>query len=408
MNSTWEKKKLNEVVWFQEGPGVRKHQYTTKGIKLLNVRNLVKGSLILDNTEVYISNEEGNGRYKHFLVDEGDLIIGSSGIKVEKFEEKVAFVEKRHLPLCMNTSTIRFKTLNDNILNIKFFSYYLKSRFFKEQIQFHITGSAQLNFGPSHLNKMTISLPPLEYQQRIVKILDKAEEIRTKKKLANEKLDEFLKSTFIDMFGDPVTNPKNWSVSIIKEVAEKDKNAIKAGPFGSALKKEYYTDSGYKIYGQEQVISGDINYGDYYIDEKIFNKLRNCEIKENDVLISLVGSYGRILIVPKEFQKGIINPRLMKITFDKSKISTLFFKYFFSNESLQKLLCDNTHGGTMGILNTSIVKALKIIVPPIDLQKQFAQIVQKVEAQKEKNQKVIEQMDNLFNSLMQQVFNSSL
>ena len=235
MNSTWEKKKLNEVVWFQEGPGVRKHQYTTKGIKLLNVRNLVKGSLILDNTEVYISNEEGNGRYKHFLVDEGDLIIGSSGIKVEKFEEKVAFVEKRHLPLCMNTSTIRFKTLNDNILNIKFFSYYLKSRFFKEQIQFHITGSAQLNFGPSHLNKMTISLPPLEYQQRIVKILDKAEEIRTKKKLANEKLDEFLKSTFIDMFGDPVANPKGYNIELIKNIG-----TVVTGNTPPRTNEEYY------------------------------------------------------------------------------------------------------------------------------------------------------------------------
>lgn len=272
----------------------------------------------------------------------------------------------------------------------------------------YITGAIIEKLNQEKLRNIIVPLPCIKEQQRIVKILDKAEEIRTKKKLANEKLDEFLKSTFIDMFGDPITNPKNWSVSIIKEVAEKDKNAIKAGPFGSALKKEYYTDSGYKIYGQEQVISGDINYGDYYIDEKIFNKLRNCEIKENDVLISLVGSYGRILIVPKEFQKGIINPRLMKITFDKSKINTLFFKYFFSNESLQKLLCDNTHGGTMGILNTSIVKALKIIVPPIDLQNQFAQIVQKVEAQKEKNQKVIEQMDNLFNSLMQQAFNGEL
>ena len=270
-------------------------------------------------------------------------------------------------------------------------------------------GAGQKNLNINDFKELKISFPlNIEEQQRIVKILDKAEDIRTKKKLANEKLDEFLKSTFIDMFGDPVTNPKNWSVSTIKEVAEKDKSAIKAGPFGSALKKEYYTDSGYKIYGQEQVISGDINYGDYYIDEKIFNKLRNCEIKENDVLISLVGSYGRILIVPKEFQKGIINPRLMKITFDKSKINTLFFKYFFSSESLQKLLCDNTHGGTMGILNTSIVKALKIIVPPIDLQNQFAQIVQKVEAQKEKNQKVIEQMDNLFNSLMQQAFKETV
>lgn len=301
----------------------------------------------------------------------------------------------------------RTYVLNNFQINSRFVYYQLKNKW-KKYICNKQYGSATNYIRYNNLADFKIASLTEKEQQRIVKLLDKAEEIRTKKKLANEKLDEFLKSTFIDMFGDPVTNPKNWSVYTIKEVAEKDKNAIKAGPFGSALKKEYYTDSGYKIYGQEQVISGDINYGDYYIDKKIFNKLRNCEIKENDVLISLVGSYGRILIVPKEFQKGIINPRLMKITFDKSKINTLFFKYFFSSESLQKLLCDNTHGGTMGILNTSIVKALKIIVPPIDLQNQFAQIVQKVEAQKEKNEKVIEQMDNLFNSLMQQAFNSSL
>ena len=64
---------LPELVFFQEGPGVRNHQYTTNGVKLLNVANLQGGMLYLDNTDRYISEDEAYGKYKHFLVDEGDL-----------------------------------------------------------------------------------------------------------------------------------------------------------------------------------------------------------------------------------------------------------------------------------------------------------------------------------------------
>ncbi|MGN1185409.1 MAG: restriction endonuclease subunit S, partial [Methanobrevibacter wolinii] len=103
-------KPLNEITFYQEGPGVRNYQYTNKGVKLLNVANLKDGNLYLDNTDRYISEEEAYGKYKHFLVDEGDLIIASSGIKVEYFDKKIGFAKKEHLPLCMNTSTIRFKT----------------------------------------------------------------------------------------------------------------------------------------------------------------------------------------------------------------------------------------------------------------------------------------------------------
>lgn len=398
MNSTWEKKKLNEVVWFQEGPGVRKHQYTTKGIKLLNVRNLVKGSLILDNTEVYISNEEGNGRYKHFLVDEGDLIIGSSGIKVEKFEEKVAFVEKRHLPLCMNTSTIRFKTLNDNILNIKFFSYFLKSRFFKEQIQFHITGSAQLNFGPSHLNKMTISLPPLEYQQRIVKILDKADEIRTKKKLANEKLDEFLKSTFIDMFGDPVINSKQ-----LPKVKLSDMGTLARGK-----SKHRPRNAPELLNGPYPLIqTGDVANSGLYL--KTYNQtyseigLKQSKMWNAGTLcITIAANIAKTSILTFDacFPDSIVG----FINNDNCNIHYIQFWLMF----LQAVLEAEAPQSAQKNINLEILNSLELPYPPIEQQNKFAQIVQKVEAQKEKNQKVIEQMDNLFNSLMQQAFKEAV
>src|SRR5690625_5399460 len=117
---------------YQEGPGVRKRQYKQDGVKLLNVANLQKGKVDLSTSERYISKEEAYGRYEHFLVDEGDLIIASSGIQISYFEEKMGFITKKHLPLCMNTSTIRFKTLNEKILNIRYFMYLLKINFLEK------------------------------------------------------------------------------------------------------------------------------------------------------------------------------------------------------------------------------------------------------------------------------------
>ena len=91
--------KIPKLLFFQEGPGVRNYQYTTEGVKLLNVANLVNGSLDLSTSERYISEEEAYGKYKHFLCDEGDLIIASSGIKVDYFDKKMGFVKPEHLPL---------------------------------------------------------------------------------------------------------------------------------------------------------------------------------------------------------------------------------------------------------------------------------------------------------------------
>ena len=188
--------KIVDLLWFQEGPGVRNTQYTTSGVKLLNVANLANGELDIATSSRYISEAEAYGKYRHFLVDEGDFIIASSGIKVEYFEKKMGFAQKRHLPLCMNTSTIRFKVLNKEKLNIRYFMYYLKSLNFKEQLYRMITGSAQLNFGPSHLKNMYMPLISLAEQNKIVSILDKITLIIKKRERQLKKLDQLASSRF--------------------------------------------------------------------------------------------------------------------------------------------------------------------------------------------------------------------
>lgn len=254
------------------------------------------------------------------------------------------------------------------------------------------------------LEKYEIEVPSLVEQEEIEKKLTLTQKIIEKRRQELSYLDEIIKARFVEMFGDPIQNPKGWDMPLIEEVVANEKNALKAGPFGSALKKEYYVASGYKIYGQEQVISGDCTFGDYYIDEERYKSLENCAVQPGDVLISLVGTYGKLLIMPEVFEPGIINPRLMKITFDKEKVNPYYFKFFFQSESLKKALSQNTHGGTMDILNLGIVRKIEMPLPPLKLQNEFVDFVHQVNKSKVAVQKALDETQMLFDSLMQEYF----
>ena len=168
----WPRVGLRDAYWFQEGPGVRKWQFQEEGVKLLNVGNIEKdGSLNLDKTNRYLATAEAFGKYRHFLVDAGDLVIASSGISFDVdglLRTRGAFVSEEHLPLCMNTSTIRFKAI-EGVSDLRFLWVWLDSREFRSQITRFVTGSAQQNFGPSHLSSLLITLPPLAVQHELAR-----------------------------------------------------------------------------------------------------------------------------------------------------------------------------------------------------------------------------------------------
>ncbi|UOB73647.1 restriction endonuclease subunit S [Pseudoalteromonas sp. APM04] len=151
--SSWKVVPLTEVAWFQEGPGLRKWQFTDEGIKVINVTNLVEGKLDLTLTNRHVSLEEFNAKYQHFECDENDIVIASSGNSYCKH----GVVKKHDLPLMMNTSVIRFKPLDG--VDFNYLNQFLKSKSFKKQIDKLITGAAQPNFGPFHLKKVLFPLP---------------------------------------------------------------------------------------------------------------------------------------------------------------------------------------------------------------------------------------------------------
>lgn len=163
--------------------------------------------------------------------------------------------------------------------------------------------------------------------------------------------------------------PVNWRLIPLKDLMVGKKNAIKRGPFGSAIKKSFFVRKGYKVYEQKNAIYGNPNLGDYFITEEKFIELKDFEVKPGDFIVSCSGTIGRIARLPFNSQPGIINQALLKLTINEERINPKYFLYIFQSDNFQNLVLKESRGSAMK--NLASVKDLKEILiptPPLDLQ----------------------------------------
>lgn len=383
---------FSDYVDFLEGPGVRNWQFHSSGVKLINIRNIVNDNLDLSNTNNYLSENEVESKYQHFLLSVGDFVMASSGVTWGKIAE----VKKMHLPLCLNTSII--KLVPRQGLEKRYLWHYIKSSVFRNQINRLITGSAQPNFGPSHLKKLKIPLPPLPIQRKIAEVLDAADRIRQRNKEVLKKYDQLAQSVFLEMFGDPVKNEKGWEVKSLGDVGALDRGISKHRPRNAPE----------LLGGAHPLIqTGDVaNSGGYIKSYK--STYSDVGLKQSrkwpigTLCITIAANIAKTGILTFEacFPDSVVG-------FKPSKESTTeYVQYWLS--FLQKTLEEQAPESAQKNINLKILRELSIPLPPIDLQSQFASIIERIEQQKQQAQAELEQSEALFQSLMQRAFKGDL
>ena len=410
MRAGWEILPLDKVFWFQEGPGVRKWQFTSSGIKLLNVANIEKGgTLNLAKTERHLSETEVKSKYSHFLIDDGDLVIASSGISFDEdglLRTRGAFVESKDLPLCLNTSTIRFKNI-ENVSDLKFLRFWLDTQEFRLQITRLVTGSAQQNFGPSHLKALQISLPPIAQQKRIAAILDKAEELRGLRRKALGELDAIAQSIFLEMFGDPVTNPKGWiSTTSLGDVADIASGITKGRKLnGQATRKVPYLAV---INVQDKAL----NLNVLKTIEASENEINRYRLKKDDLLLTEGGDpdkLGRGTLWSEEISECIHQNHVFRVRLMSASIHPLFLNWLVGSQRGKQYFLKSAKQTTgIATINMTQLRGFPLLIPPIDLQKEFARRVGAIEQLKATHRESLAHLDALFASLQHRAFRGEL
>lgn len=157
--------------------------------------------------------------------------------------------------------------------------------------------------------------------------------------------------------------PYDWGVFDITQIIKKTEG-IKIGPFGSQLKKELLTTTGYKVYGQENVYVRNMEIGKRYIDKEHYNRLSSCTLLEGDFIISMMGTIGKCMIVPKLNEPGIMDSHLIRLRLDENKINSELLLHFFYSKILTNQVKKLSVGGIMEGLSSKIIKKIEIPLPP--------------------------------------------
>ena len=264
-------------------------------------------------------------------------------------------------------------------------------------------GGSLLRARPAEVFKIQIPLPPLAEQKRIARILDAADALRAKRREALAQLDTLLQSTFIDMFGDPVTNPMGWEMVNGGRVSRRLTVGIVVKP------ASYYQPTGVPAIRSLNVRTNKIEIASlvYVSAENNEGRLKKTRVWKDDVLLVRSGQPGTAAVVPAELD-GVNAIDILILTPDQHVSHPVYLSNYFNSAGGKRMVLGAQRGQIQKHLNVGSLRSAPIPLPPLDLQCRFSAIVESVECQKASQRAHLDELDTLFASLQSRAFRGDL
>lgn len=372
-------------------PARGRRDYYGGSIPWAKIGDLNAGSEVSE-TEEHLS-ESGLKAIRGRLFPPGTLlfaIYGSMG--------KMAFAG---CELATNQAILGIQPLANDRIDLRYLYHYLSCRF--DEFQDAGRGVTQKNLSATFLRELKIPLPGIQVQRRIAAILDKADDIRRKREEALSLADEFLKSAFLEMFGDPVKNPKGWELVAIGDVCERVTVGIVVKP------ASYYVSQGVPALRSLNVKEGHIDQENlvYFTEADNKTKLHKTRIWQGDVVVVRSGQPGKAAIVPIDLD-GANAIDILITTPRKKLISSPYLCSILNSPAGRRLVLAEERGQIQKHLNVKSLKEAKIPLPPLNEVEKFTEIFEQVEMSKKALELASIEAQNLASSLYQRAFRGEL
>jgi type I restriction enzyme S subunit len=279
-------------------------------------------------------------------------------------------------------------------LNRQYLTYYLRSPEFVKWVSNEVAGAKMPRVTMKVFWDHEIPLPPIDEQKRIAAILDAADALRAKRRQSIAQLDALIQSTFLDLFGDPVTNPMGWEVIPLGEICSLVN--------GRAFKPEEWESEGLPIIRIQNLNddSKPFNYSSKKWPEKV-------RAKTNDILLSWSGTPGTSFGCFRwKGPEGWVNQHIFRVEVEPKIDSTFFIESV--NARLLELI-SKAHGGVgLKHITKGKLETVELTLPPLPLQQKFAAIVESIERQKAAQRAHLAELDTLFAALQHRAFRGEL
>ncbi|SEW38876.1 restriction endonuclease subunit S [[Clostridium] fimetarium] len=362
-----------------------------EGIIVLRSGNIQNNKIDLKDTV----RVKKNINKKLMLKDEDILICSRNGSA--KLVGKSAIIEQQHETMTFGAFMMVYRSKNN-----KYLVHYFNSPYFHRQL---ISGATTTinQFTKKMLDEITVPLPNIDTQKKIVQVLDAAQSLIDKRKQQIDACDELIKSRFVEMFGDIITNPKRWGYSRLSEVCDITSS--------KRIFESEYVDEGVPFYRTKEIV--ELSKGNNISTQLFISSTRYEDIlnkyevpKKNDILISAVGTIGVIWVVDNNEQFYFKDGNLLWIK-SNSIFESTYFKYALT-DLIDYYKKDISAGSAYSALTIGKLKDMNTFLPPLEIQNQFATFVQQVDKQKLVLQQSLSELEGNFNSLMQRAFKGEL
>ena len=334
------------------------------------------------------------GKYASYVLEDGDLLM--SHINSPQYLGRTVLYKKKDSEIIIHGMNLLRLKANVEIINPAFARYLFYSVPFRRQIA-KITKKSvnQASFSINDLKKISIVIPSLSVQEKIVKKLNSAISVKNYYERQIELLDELVKARFVEMFGNPANNPYNFSKMKLGKICD-----VRDGTHDSPK----YQTVGYPLITSKNLTSGEIDFSNCnYIKEEDYKKINlRSEVTRGDIIMPMIGTIGNPIIVNTDIRFAIKNVALIK--FNNNTLQNIYVKYFLGSDYFDFSVLRNIRGGTQKFIALKDLRDLDILVPPLELQNQFASFVQEVDKSRSRIQKSLEASQELFDSLMQEYF----
>ncbi|TKB70654.1 MAG: restriction endonuclease subunit S [Nitrospira sp.] len=288
---------------------------------------------------------------------------------------------------------------------------FIRQPAFRSAAEASFTGSAgQQRVPADFLKTFPIPVPPLPEQERLVRLLDEADELQKLRAQATRRTAALIPAIFQEMFGPGAPSSAAWQIATVAELAATREGAIRTGPFGSDLRHSEFVEEGIPVLGIDNVVENEFRWTkSRCIPEAKFQEMKRFVVFPDDVLVTIMGTVGRCSVAPEELPVCISTKHLCTVTLDRTKAHPRFiWGAFLHDASIKQQTRSVGKGAIMEGWNSTIIKRLRLRVPPLSLQNEFAARVSEIRAMQAEQAISRRRLDDLFHSMLHRAFQGEL